>query len=156
MANVAAVAILTFVLLLALRVVATGAAAVFTRTSVAVATALARTGEVGASARYRHGRVDGCIRVRDTFGHRGRRLLQLAGSVRPGGRPGNRRVLGISAFLPVLENPPLVSLCERLGVVGKPAVFVTLSLTATGLGCSLVVFMYIGALLRGLTGFGEI
>ena len=69
---------------------------------------------------------------------------------------GTVALLCIRAFLPALENPPLVSLCERLGVVGKPAVFVTLSLTATGLGCSLVVFMYIGALLRGLTGFGEI
>jgi predicted MFS family arabinose efflux permease len=43
-----------------------------------------------------------------------------------------------------------------LGVVEKPAVFVTLSLTATGLRCGLVVFTYIGALLRNLTGLGEI
>ncbi len=73
-ANVAAGAIPTFGPLLALRVVAAGAAAVFSRTSVAVATALAPTGEAGASAPYRHGRVDGCIRIRDTFGHPGRRL----------------------------------------------------------------------------------
>ena len=69
---------------------------------------------------------------------------------------GTVALLGISAFLPALENPPLVSLCERLGVVEKPAVFVTLSLTTTGLRCGLVVFTYIGALLRNLTGLGEI
>jgi predicted MFS family arabinose efflux permease len=65
-------------------------------------------------------------------------------------------VLGIGAFLPALENLPLVSLRERLRIVGKPAVFVTLSLTATGLGCGFVVFTYIGTLLRELTGFGGI
>jgi len=69
---------------------------------------------------------------------------------------GTVALLGISAFLPALENPPLVSLCERLGVVEKPAIFVTLSLTATGLRCGLVMFTYIGALLCNLTGFGEI
>jgi predicted MFS family arabinose efflux permease len=63
-------------------------------------------------------------------------------------------VLGIGAVLPEVENPPPVSLRERLGVVGQPAVFVTLSLTIVGLGCGFVVFTYIGPLLGDLTGFG--
>lgn len=69
---------------------------------------------------------------------------------------GTVAVLGIGAFLPALENLPLVSLRERLRIVGQPAVFVTLSLTATGLGCGFMVFTYIGTLLSELTGFGGI
>jgi MFS transporter, DHA1 family, inner membrane transport protein len=63
-------------------------------------------------------------------------------------------VLGIGGFLPAVENPPPVTLRERLGAVGQPAVFATLSLTAIGLGCGFVVFTYIGPLLGALTGFG--
>ena len=153
-ANVAAVAIPTFGPLLVSRVVAACAAAVFTPTSAAVAAALAPLEERGRALAsvtggltiaFAFGIPLGTL-VGDYFGWRAAFVLV--------GVLGTVGVLGIGTFLPAVENPPPVSLRERLGTVGQPAVFVTLILTTIGLGCGFVVFTYIGPLLSDLTGFG--
>jgi MFS transporter, DHA1 family, inner membrane transport protein len=153
-ANVAAVAIPSFGPLLASRVVAACAAAVFTPTSAAVAAALApleKRGQAlavvtgGLTIAFAFGIPLGTL-VGDYFGWRAAFVLV--------GVLGTVGVLGIGAVLPEVENPPPVSLRERLGAVGQPAVFATLSLTVIGLGCGFVVFTYIGPLLSDLTGFG--
>jgi MFS transporter, DHA1 family, inner membrane transport protein len=149
-ANAAAVAIPSFGPLLASRIVAACAAAVFTPTSAAVAATLAppeKRGRAlavvtgGLTIAFAFGIPLGTL-VGDYFGWRAAFVLGTVG------------VLGIGGFLPAVENPPPVSLRERLGAVGQPAVFATLSLTAIGLGCGFVVFTYIGPLLGDLTGFG--
>ena len=153
-ANVAAVVIPSFGPLLASRVVAACAAAVFTPTSAAVAAALVPPEKRGRALAF----VTGGLTIAFAFGiplgtlvgeyFGWRAAFVLVGVL------GTVGVLGISAFLPEVENPPPASLRERLGAVGQPAVFATLSLTVIGLGCGFVVFTYIGPLLGDLTGFG--
>jgi predicted MFS family arabinose efflux permease len=67
----------------------------------------------------------------------------------------NIGVLGHRRVLPAVDSPPLVSVQERLSVVGQEPLFVTLSLTATGLGCGFVLFAYIGTLLGSSRVGGE-
>jgi len=107
-ANVAAGAILTFGPLLALRVVAACAAALFTSTSAAVATALVPPEKRGRALAIVTGGLTVAFGiplstlVGDYFSRRA--AFVLAGVL------GTVAVLGIGAFLPALENLPLVSL----------------------------------------------
>ena len=153
-ANVAAVVISSFGPLLASRVVAACAAAVFTPTTAVVAASLAAPEKRGRALAT----VTGGLTIAFAFGiplgtlvgeYSGWRaafvLVGILGAV---------AVVGIAALLPVVENPPPVSLRERLLAVEQPAVVAALGLTAIGLGAGFVVFTYVDPLLGDLTGYG--
>ena len=154
LANVAALAIPSYGPLMVSRVVAACGAALFTPTSAAVAASLAPSGRRGKALAtvtggltiaFAFGIPLGTL-VGDRFGWRAAFVLV--------GVLGAVAVLGITALLPVVENPPPVGLRERVRAAEQPVVVVTLSLTAIGLGAGFVVFTYVGPLLGELTGFG--
>jgi predicted MFS family arabinose efflux permease len=153
-ANVAAVVLSSFGPLLASRIVAACAAAVFTPTTAVVAASLAApenrgralaTVTGGLTIAFAFGIPLGTL-VGEYFGWRAAFVLvSVLGAV---------ALVGIAALLPVIENPPPVSLRDRLLAVEQPAVVVALGLTAIGLGSGFVVFTYVDPLLGDLTGFG--
>ena len=61
---------------------------------------------------------------------------------------------GIAALLPVIANPPPVSLRDWMLAVEQPAVAAALGLTAIGIGSGIVVFTYVDPLPGDLTSFG--
>jgi DHA1 family inner membrane transport protein len=153
-ANVAAVVLPSFVPLMASRIIAACAAAIFTPTTAVVAATLAApekrgralaTVTGGLTIAFAFGIPLGTL-VGDYFGWRAAFVLV--------GVLGAIALVGITALLPDVQNPPPVSLRERLGVVRQPAVIAALSLTAIGLGAGFVVFTYVGPLMGELTGFG--
>ena len=138
LANVAAVVLTSYVPLMASRVVAAGAAAVFSPTAIAIAASLAppeRRGKALAT-------VTGGLTIAFAFG------IPLVGVL------GAVAVAGIAAFLPNVAGPPPASLGERVRAARQPVILATLALTAIGLGSGFVVFTYMGPLLAELTGFG--
>lgn len=153
-ANVAAVVLSTFGPLLASRVVAACAAAIFTPTTAVVAASLAepeRRGRAlatvtgGLTIAFAFGIPLGTL-IGEYFGWRSAFVLV--------GVLGAVAVVGIAALLPVIENPPPVSLRDRMLAVKQPAIVAALGLTAIGLGSGFVVFTYVDPLLGDLTGFG--
>ncbi len=153
-ANVAAVVLSSFGPLLASRIVAACAAAVFTPTTAVVAASLATpekrgralaTVTGGLTIAFAFGIPLGTL-VGEYFGWRAAFVLV--------GVLGAVAVVGIAALLPVIENPPPVSLRDRMLAVEQPAVVAALGLTAIGLGSGFVVFTYVDPLLGDLTGFG--
>ncbi len=153
-ANVAALVLSSYGPLLASRVVAAFAAGIFTPTTAIVAVSLAppekrgralATVTGGLTIAFAFGIPLGTL-VGDYFGWRAAFVLV--------GVLGAVALIGIVALLPEIENPPPVSLRERLEAVKQPAVLAALSLTAIGLGAGFVVFTYIGPLMGELTGFG--
>lgn len=153
-ANAAAVMIASFGLLLVSRVAAACGAAIFTPTAAATAAILAppeKRGRAlaivtgGLTIAFAFGIPLGTL-IGDRFGWRGAFVLV--------GFLGAVAIAGIWVLLPAVEGSPPVSLRERLSAAREPAVVVTLSLTAIGLGAGFVLFTYIDPLLRGLTGYG--
>ncbi|MBA3471650.1 MAG: MFS transporter [Rubrobacter sp.] len=153
-ANVAAVVLSSFGPLLASRIVAACAAAVFTPTTAVVAASLVTpekrgralaTVTGGLTIAFAFGIPLGTL-VGEYFGWRAAFVLV--------GVLGAIAVAGIAALLPVIENPPPVSLRDRMLAVEQPAVVAALGLTAIGLGSGFVVFTYVDPLLGDLTGFG--
>jgi predicted MFS family arabinose efflux permease len=153
-ANVAAVVLSSFGPLLASRIVAACAAAVFTPTTAVVAASLATpekrgralaTVTGGLTIAFAFGIPLGTL-VGEYFGWRAAFVLV--------GVLGAVAVVGIAALLPVIENPPPVSLRDRMLAVEQPAVVAALGITAIGLGSGFVVFTYVDPLLGDLTGFG--
>lgn len=154
LANVAAVVLPSFVPLMASRIVAACGAAIFTPTTAVVAATLAPPEERGRALSV----VTGGLTIAFAFGiplgtlvgeyFGWRAAFILVGFL------GAAAVLGIWALLPDVENPPPVSLRDRMLAAEQPAVVVALSLTAIGLGAGFVVFTYIEPLLGDLTGFG--
>ncbi len=153
-ANVAAVVLSSFGPLLASRIVAACAAAVFTPTTAVVAASLAEpekrgralaTVTGGLTIAFAFGIPLGTL-VGEYFGWRAAFVLV--------GVLGAVAVVGIAALLPVIENPPPVSLRDRMLAVEQPAVVAALGITAIGLGSGFVVFTYVDPLLGDLTGFG--
>ena len=154
LANVAALVLPSYWPLMASRVVAAGAAAIFGPSAIAVAASLAPTekrGEAlatvtgGLTIAFAFGIPLGTL-IGDQFGWRA--AFVLVGAL------GTVGVAGIWAFLPRVGNPPPASLGERVRAARQPAVVAALALTAIGLGSGFVVFTYIGPLLGELTGFG--
>jgi len=152
-ANAAAVVLSTFGPLLASRVVAACAAAIFTPTTAVVAAGLAepeRRGRAlatvtgGLTIAFAFGIPLGTL-IGEYFGWRSAFVLV--------GVLGTVAVVGIAALLPVIETPPPVSLRDRMLAVEQPAVVAVLGLTAIGLGSGFVVFTYVDPLLGDLTGF---
>ena len=153
-ANVAAVVLSSFGPLLASRIVAACAAAIFTPTTAVVAASLAEpekrgralaTVTGGLTIAFAFGIPLGTL-VGEYFGWRAAFVLV--------GVLGAVALVGIAALLPVIENPPPVSLRDRMLAVEQPAVVAALGLTAIGLGSGFVVFTYVDPLLGDLTGFG--
>lgn len=153
-ANVAAVVLSSFGPILASRIVAACAAAIFTPTTAVVAASLAEpekrgralaTVTGGLTIAFAFGIPLGTL-VGEYFGWRAAFVLV--------GVLGAVAVAGIAALLPVIENPPPVSLRDRMLAVEQPAVVAALGLTAIGLGSGFVVFTYVDPLLGDLTGFG--
>ncbi len=153
-ANVAAVVLSSFGPLLASRIVAACAAAVFTPTTAVVAASLVTpekrgralaTVTGGLTIAFAFGIPLGTL-VGEYFGWRAAFVLV--------GVLGAIAVAGIAALLPVIENPPPVSLRDRMLAVEQPAVVAALGITAIGLGSGFVVFTYVDPLLGDLTGFG--
>jgi MFS transporter, DHA1 family, inner membrane transport protein len=153
-ANVAAVVLSSFGPILASRIVAACAAAVFTPTTAVVAASLAApenrgralaTVTGGLTIAFAFGIPLGTL-VGEYFGWRAAFVLV--------GVLGAVALVGIAALLPVIENPPPVSLRDRMLAVEQPAVVAALALTAIGLGLGFVVFTYVDPLLGDLTGFG--
>lgn len=140
-ANVAAVVLPSFVPLMVSRIVAACAAAIFTPTTAVVAATLAApekrgralaTVTGGLTIAFAFGIPLGTL-VGDYFGWRAAFVLV--------GVLGAVALVGIAALLPDVENPPPVSLRERLAVVRQPAIIAALSLTSIGLGAGFVVFV---------------
>jgi predicted MFS family arabinose efflux permease len=153
-ANVAAVVLSSFGPILASRVLAACAAAVFTPTTAVVAASLAEpekrgralaTVTAGLTVAFAFGIPLGTL-VGEFFGWRAAFVLV--------GVLGAVAVVCIVALLPVIESPPPVGLRDRLLAVEQPAVVAALGLTAIGLGSGFVVFTYVDPLLGDLTGFG--
>jgi MFS family permease len=153
-ANVAAVVLSSFGPLLAFRIVAACAAAVFTPTTAVVAASLAAPENRGRALAT----VTGGLTIAFAFGIplgtlAGEYLSWRAAFVLVGVL-GAIALVSIAALLPVIENPPPVSLRDRILAVEQPAVVAALGLTAIGLGSGFVVFTYVDPLLGDLTGFG--
>ena len=153
-ANVAALFLPTFGPLMASRVIAACGAAVFTPTAAAVAADLAlpeKRGEAlavvtgGLTVAFAFGIPLGTL-IGDVFGWRSAFVLV--------GVLGAVAVVGTLALLPPVENPPRVTLVDRVAAARQPAVVSVLALTAVGLGSAFVVFTYIGPLIGELAGFG--
>jgi MFS transporter, DHA1 family, inner membrane transport protein len=153
-ANVAAVMLSSFGPLLASRVVAACAAAVFTPTTAVVAASMAApekrgralaTVTGGLTIAFAFGIPLGTL-VGEYFGWRSAFVLV--------GVLGAVALVGIAALLPAIENPPPVSVRDRILAVEQPAVVAALGLTAIGLGSGFVVFTYVDPLLGNLTSFG--
>ena len=154
LANVAAVVLTSYVPLMASRVVAAGAAAVFSPTAIAIAASLAppeKRGKAlatvtgGLTIAFALGIPLGTL-IGDRFGWRSAFVLV--------GVLGAVAVAGIAAFLPNVAGPPPASLGERVRAARQPVILATLALTAIGLGSGFVVFTYMGPVLAELTGFG--
>ena len=140
--------------LLASRVVATCAAAVFAPTMAVVAAIMATPEKRGRALAT----VTGGLTIAFAFGIPvgtlvGEYLGWRAGFVLVGVL-GAFALAGIAALLPVIENPPPVSLRDRMLAVEQPAVVTALGLTAIGLGSGFVVFTYVDPLLGDLTSWG--
>lgn len=151
-ASVAAVMLSSFGPLLASRVVAACAAAVFTPTTAVVAASIAAPEKRGRALATVTGGLTiafaiplGTL-VGEYFGWRAAFVLV--------GVLGAVALVGIAALLPAIENPPPVSVRDRILAVEQPAVVAALGLTAIGIGSGFVVFTYVDPLLGNLTSFG--
>ena len=152
-ANAAALVLPTFGPLLASRIVAACAAAIFTPTAAAVAAGLAppeKRGEAlavvtgGLTVAFAFGIPLGTL-IGDSFGWRAAfALVGILGTV---------AAAGILTLLPSVESPPRMTLGDRVAAARQPAVVSVLALTAIGLGSGFVLFTYIGPLMGELAGF---
>ena len=144
----------TFELLLASRVAAAVGAAVFTPTAAAVASSLAPPEARGRALSV----VTGGLTVAFVAGIPLGSLIGTYSSWRMTfvmvGILGIAAAFGVRFLLPPVENPPVVSLQERVDTLRQPAVVAALLFTFVALMGGFVVFTYISPLLAQITGFG--
>lgn len=152
--NLASVIAPSFELLLASRVAAAVGAAVFTPTAAAVASSLAPPEARGRALSM----VTGGLTVAFVAGIPLGSLIGTYSSWRMTfvmvGILGVIAAFGVRFLLPDVENPPVVSLRERVDTLRQPAVVAALLFTFVALMGGFVVFTYISPLLAEITGFG--
>lgn len=144
----------SFELLLASRVAAAAGAAVFTPTAAAVASSIAPPEARGRALSV----VTGGLTVAFVAGIPLGSLIGTYSSWRMTfvmvGALGVIAAFGVRYLLPHVENPPVVSLRERVDTLRQPAVGAALLFTFISLMGGFVVFTYISPLLTEITGFG--